>query len=347
MTRFTVNLTLLVLCIIAILWVWNRGPAKLPSVPQAPEIPSSSTNEQVERETFFKSNVEPSISAADKLNNEAAERCIRRLKDSFDGYQTGIGPFCKDVNSWGTRLGVISRMPGDWWNEKTEVATYVQEKFGKHLFTDKKLKEDIQGALAQFRFDVNANQNELVISIRAAISSRDLPTLPDLDFSQFASDLTSTLGAYSAETARNSVVNLLVTEIASGVGGMVAEQLLAQLITRLSTMAAASTATAGGATAGGAAAGGGTGALGGPIGVAAGFVVGLAVGGVIDSWMSSKFEARMTAQLNQLVDELSKQVITGDSNHPGLSQALQETCELLERAYAESLRSRIVDGVRT
>lgn len=342
--------TALLFCIGLIIWVGLRPTADAPSVPTAPALPAdivpqkTAAELRAERDAFFTADVEPSIKEADKLNREAADRCVARLKESFNGYRSGIQPFCKEINTWGTRLGVIKRMPSDWWYEQTDVSDYIQAKFAKHLFTDKKLAEDIENALTQFRADVEANQNSLVTSIRAAISSRDLPGLPEIDYTEFAKDLSFRLTAYSAQSAKDSVVNGIVTEVASGVGGFAAEQLLAQLVVRLTAMVGASTASAGGATAGGAAVGGGGGSLGGPVGVAAGLAVGLVIGGVIDWWMSSSFEAKMTDQLNGLVDELNKEVIAGDADRPGLRDGLRGSCDVIRQAYQDSLRARIVEG---
>lgn len=342
--------TVLLLCIGLIVWVSLRPTVDAPSVPAPPAIPSeivpqkSVAELRAERDAFFKADVEPSIKEADKLNREAADRCVARLKESFDGYRTGIQPFCKEINTWGTRLGVIRRMPSDWWYEQTDVSDYIQAKFAKHLFTDKKLAEDIESALAQYRADVEANQAALITSIRAAISSTDLPGLPDIDYTEFSKDLSARLTAYSEQSAKDSVVNGIVTEVASGVGGFAAEQLLAQLVVRLTALVGASTATAGGATAGGAAVGGGGGSLGGPIGAAAGIAVGLVIGGVIDWWMSSSFEAKMTGQLNGLIDELNKEVIAGDADRPGLRDGLRGSCDVIRQAYQDSLRNKIVDG---
>jgi hypothetical protein len=340
----------LLLSICVIVWVGVSPKNSAPSVPASPAVPAenilhkSESELRAERAAFFQKDIEPCIREANRLNREAADRCVARLKESFDGYRAGITPFCQDVNSWGTRLGVISRMPSDWWYEQTDVSDYIQAKFAKHLFTDKKLVHDIESALAQFRADVEANQAALITSIRAAIFSTDLPGLPDIEYTVFSRDLSARLNAYTAQSAKDSVVNGIVTEIASGVGGFAAEQLLTQLVVRLTAMVGTSTATVGGATAGGAAVGGGGGTLGGPIGVAAGIAVGLVIGGVIDWWMSSSFEAQMTEQLNGLIDELNKEVIVGVAGRPGLREGLNESCDVIRQAYEDSLRNKIVDG---
>lgn len=347
--RLVLRLVALSLCLATLVWLALYDSPTAPVLPKPPAF--LETRDQSELRArhveFFKSDVEPSIAIADELNREAALRCVARIKQSFDGYRIGIQSFCSDVSSWSTRLGVISRMPGDWWYEKADVAAFVQEKFGKHLFTDTKLKEDIANAITQFRHDVSANQNKLLIDIRAAISTADVPSLPNIDHTQFSMDVASQLTIYSSEAAQQSVVNLILIEIVSGIGGAVAEQLLVQLVSRLSAMAATSAATAGGATAGGAAVGGGSGSLGGPIGVAAGLAVGIVVGSVIDWWMSGRFESVMAAQLNGMIDDLTNHVIVGSAAGAGLKEALQGSCDVMRDAYEESLWIRIVDGAST
>ncbi len=335
---------------ICLYWIASRRTADVPPVPKAEDFRNQITPElsaaelRAERDSFFKTDVAPCIAEADRLNREAAERGMDRLKNSLDGYRTGIAPFCKEINTWGTRLGVVRRMPTDWWYEKTDVVDFIQAKFAKHLFTDEKLKADIANALVQYRQEVIANQNTMISQIRASVSSHDIPGLPEIDYSEFAGDLSRQLNAYSTQAAKDSVVTGIVVEVASGVGGLAAEQLLVQIVGRLAGMSAASAATAGGATAGGAAVGGGAGLLGGPVGTAIGIAGGLVIGAIIDWWMSSNFEAKMAEQLNELIDAVTDEVIDGDADRTGLRDGLYASCDVMRQAYENSLHTRIVDG---
>ncbi len=352
-SKIAISIVLLLLCIGIIFWFVSRPPPEMPRVPDPPELPveiipqKSAAELRAERDAFFTADVDPHIIEADKLNREAADRCVARLKESFDSYRTGIAPFCSEINTWGTRLGVMRRMPTDWWYQETDVSEFIQEKFARHLFTDRKLAQDIEDALQQFREDVVANQNAMVTQVRAAITTRDLPDLPEIEYGDFAKDMATRLKAYSTESAEWSVVNGIVIEVASGAGGFVGEYLLAQLVIKLSSMAAATSTAVGGATAGGAAVGGGTGTLGGPIGAAAGIAVGVVIGGIIDWWMSNRFEAQMAEKLNGMIDELTGTVIAGDADNPGLREGLLGSCELMQRAYQSSLRASIVGGVES
>ena len=350
MKKFVYQAFVLGLCVVAVIWVARRPTADVPSTPNGPALPKvivpkvSLAELRAKRDEFFKVDVEPLIQKADNQNREAAKRCIERLGESFEGYRRGVRPFSEEINTWGTRLGVIRLMPGDYWYEKTDVGEFIQKKFAKHLFSDQTLKRDIRTALAQFREDVSANQNAMIVKIRASVSDQDIPGLAEIDYSVFAKDLSTELNNYSTQTANDSVVRGIVIEIASGIGGYAAEQLLVQIISKLSTSIGAAGAMAGGATAGSTAAGAGGGTLGGPLGVAAGIGGGLVVGVIIDWWMSSNFEEKMVSELNGLIDEIKTEVIAGDIGRPGLREGLRGSCDVMRQAYQKSLRVRIVDG---
>lgn len=340
-------------CIGVISYVISRPAPEMPAMPDPPTIPAEILSEKseeelrVERDEFFRADVDPVIAAANDLNLRAAERCVIRLEESFDSYRNGIKPFCAEINTWGTRLGVMRRMPSDWWYEKTDVGDFIQEKFARHLFTDKTLEQDIEDALQQFRQDVASNQNAMVTQIRAAISAKDLPNLPEIEYGDFAKDMTTRLKGFNTESAGQSIFSGIAIEAVTGVAGYAGQYLLAQLVIKISSMAATTSTAAGGATVGGAAAGSGTGSLGGPIGTIAGFAVGLVIGGVIDWWMSNRFQAQMSGKLSGMIDELAATVITGDSNRPGLRDGLRGACEHMQRAYVSSLRATIVGEVNS
>lgn len=344
--KFVSLAVLLLMSVAAIYWVATRPKPEAPEMPKAPaiEVQKTSAELRVERVEYFDSDVTPLIAEADRLNREAAIRCIERLEEAFAGYRTGINPFCEEINTWWTRSGVLYRMPSDWWYGKSDVGEYIQAKFAKHLFSDEKLKADIESSITQFRKDVEANKSALIAKVRVSISKQDISGLPEIDYTEFSETLVARLTAYSQQAANDSVVNGIVIEIATGVAGYVVGQVLAQIITRLTATAATTTVAAGGTTAVTATAGGAGGSTLGPAGTFVGIGVGLAVGVVIDWWMSSEFEAKMTKQLNELVDDLEREVVAGDVGRTGLREGLRGSCDVMLNVYKDSLRSRIVNG---
>jgi hypothetical protein len=328
-------------CVGAIFFIARRPEVPAPTLPVTPPPPARSVPVAA---TFFDSEVQPAIAKADQANREAAVRCVERLQELFAKYRRGIDPFIEDLTSWGTRFGVARRMPSDWWYKRSDVKEIIAAKFEKHLFSERSLHDGIEGVMDQFRKDVEANNNQLLMAVNAAVTRRDLPNVPTIESRQFSAEVTESLRKFATGAAMDSVTSFLITELASGVGGEVATQLTLAIATRMAAMAAEATAAAGGATAGGAAVGGGGGSLGGPAGTVIGFGVGLVVGIGIDWWMTSSFKTKMSAQLNKMIDQVESSVLKGGDDKAGLSVSLDRTCDALRDAYRQSLYDRIVKG---
>jgi hypothetical protein len=339
-TSVVVWATVLAFCIGVLIYLALR-PA--PSPPELPSPPRPAKAERIStRARFFDEQVQPAIAAADKANREAAERCIQRLRDQFSKYRRGVEPLVEDLTSWGTRLGVVRRMPSDWWYESTNVQEFVTEKFQAHLFSEESLKQGIEGALATFRDDVRANSDKLLTEVKAAISRADLPETPSVEYSEFSSDVTKGLEQYSVKAGKDSVLSLVLTLLVSEIGERAAIQIVAAVGTRIAATAATASASAGGATAGGAVAGGAGGSSVGPVGTVVGAGVGLIVGVIIDWWISEYFEVKLSLQLQEMIDQIELSVIQGIGEQPGLELALAETCDVLRDEYQQSLFDRIV-----
>ncbi len=320
-----------------------RRPGPTPS-PLPPTPPVVERQPIVDRAKFFESDVQPAIAAAVKANHEAADRCIRRLDDMFAKHREGVKPFVEDLTTWGTRLRVMRRMPSDWWYKRKTADEFIKAKFEEHLFSQASLEDGIQNALGEFRKDIEANNNQLLTSVNAAVSRSNLPDTPRIETGDFARSVTESLQKFATDSAKDSITNLVITEIASNVGAAAATKLTVEIAARVAAAVAATAATEGGATAGGAALGGGGGSTVGPVGTAVGFGVGLVVGVGVDWWMSSRFKEKLTKQLNTMIDETEKSVIEGRDGQPGLRVSLDKACEALGGAYKQSLYDRIVTG---
>jgi hypothetical protein len=327
--------------IVIVFFAWRPGPTLSPLPPTPPIVELQPT---VDRVKFFDSDVQPAIAAAIKSNHEAVDRCIQRLDDMFAKHREGVKPFVEDLTTWGTRFRVMRRMPSDWWYKRKTAEEFIKAKFEEHLFSQASLEDGIQSALGEFRKDIEANNNQLLMSVNAAVSRSNLPNTPKVETGDFARSVTESLQRFATDSAKDSITNLVITEIASNVGAAVATKLTVEIAARVAAAVAATAATEGGATAGGAALGGGGGSAGGPVGTAVGFGVGLVVGVAVDWWMSSRFKEKLTNQLNAMIDETEKSVIEGRDGQPGLRVSLDKACEALGGAYKQSLYERIVTG---
>ena len=330
-------------------------PGKNLAIPESPSISMPSADASVPRRdvlraTFFDEQVEPQIDATDRLNREAAERCVQKLGRIIDNYRRHVPPFVEDLTSLSTRLGIVRRMPGGWWNEDRRVESYIEEKFESHLFSQQSLMRDVAGALEQFRVDVDANQKRMLASVRASLNTADLPEVKVEEYEQFFASVAQQLNDYSTKQGSSSVYNAITVLVMSEAGSYAAITIVSGLIARLGAMAS-TTVAAGGVTAGASAAGAGGGSLAGPVGTAVGLGVGLVIGLTIDWWMTERFEDELTIQMMGYMNALEEAILHGTptsastiktESPQGIAEALPLVCDQLKLAYRERFYEQIV-----
>ena len=328
--------------------VTNRqSPTALPTIDTASmDATSLHVARDVVRATFFDNHVEPRIAETDRLNRLAAQRCLDRITELIGRYQAGVPPFVEDLTSLSTRLGIVRRLPGDWWNDDQRIEAYVQAKFQRHLFSEALLTRDVADILSGFRDEVDANQKRMLVAIQASLGTADLPEIDLVHYEPFFRSVAEKLQTYSANQGTTSVYNGLTVLVTSEIGSYVAISVAGGLLARFGTTLA-SGATAGvGVTVGATATGAGGGTLAGPVGTVVGFGVGLAVGLVIDWWMTEKFEAELNQQMSQYLDSLGESLLYGSdglaTRQGGLAEALPLVCDRLVVAYRQRFFEQIV-----
>ena len=314
------------------------------TVPSRPELPQPPTWNDRERETFFNDQVDPAIAEVDQRNRAAAALCVDRIKDLFQGYRNNVPKFTDDITSYSTRFGVIIRAAGDWWNTSDEGKRYVTQKFEATLFSEQKLKKAISHALEAFATDIQANNATLLTSVKASISRSDLPDLPTINYDQYTEGLTKTYIAFSTESASDSTLWFVLTEVTAGTLGAAAQQLLVNAMTYLATTTATTAAAAGGTTAASTATGTAGGSTVGPWGTVVGFGVGLVIGLAVDWWMSDVFAEKLNGELITMLNETEAAILQGPPDKPGLKEKLENTCRALHEAYQKTLRTQILGG---
>lgn len=322
----------------------------------------------VQQAAFFDSAVQPAIEVADSRNREAADRCVERLRDVMDGYRAGVYPFVDDLTSLSTRFGIVKRMPGNWWKGDKRIDAFIREKFERHLFSEQQMTSDIVGVLNQFRDEVDSNQRRMLVEVRAALTTADLPDVTIDQYAPFFEGVAKDLMEYSEQSGMASVNNFAAILVASEVGAQVFIRVVGGLLGRFAVSAAIGAAASGGAAAGGSAAGAGAGTLAGPVGTVVGFGIGLAVGVMIDWWMTERFEAQMTSKMNGHLNQVQLAIlgesIAGIDVEPnasattletdaidsvsktdfkeGLIHTLPRVCDSLLQAYRERFYEQIV-----
>lgn len=330
---------ILVVSIVA--WfVVTRTQTPVPPVPQPPPVEVNRTKE------FYDSTLQPLVDENQRANLVAIERCLSRIDDSFTIYRKGIKPFSDDITSMGTRFGILTRMPANWWYEDGRIQRFVQTKFETHIFGEKQLNDDLTSALASLRDEIHANRNQLLASVKLAVFESDFPSLAIPDYRSFDEQVNQLLLEFSSNRAKDSVYHGIATMVTSEVAALVVTQIITRVVTAIGTSAATSAAAGGGATAGGAAAGAGGGSLGGPVGTAIGLGVGLVVGILVDWWMTENFKATLEKDLNTYLTNLRDGIIEGVNGEPGLREALQDFGTHYNKAQDETFHRMLLGDVR-
>ncbi len=258
-----------------------------------------------------------------------------------------------DVLGLGTRFGLLKRMPGGWWSGDDRVKQYIMQKFEQHLFSEKKLTDDLRLALEEFHAEIQANQRSLLVKTQAAIDQSDLPPIKLDDYEVFFAAVTDQIEGMAQSEAETSVkdglMSLVVSESGSAVVGMIA----GRLVTAIAASSTAAVATSGGATAGGAAAGAAGGSMVPGAGTIAGFVAGLVVGLGIDYWMTNQTAAKLETELLNYIDQIESDLLDGPTSHEneqrdqGLKSGLQDACHRLDQGVYSRMHDIIIGETET
>lgn len=336
--------------LLSVLGVWlylllseTPAPARPPSPPPVDRNPATDS-ERKDRDEIYRREIEPLLKATEHANRQAAERALGRVTEKFDGYRGGIESFTEDITSIGTRFRILVRMPGDWWYEDKRIANFIQRKFEVHLFSEDQFHRDISGVLDALREDIEANQNRMLVGVRDAVESGDLPSMAVPDYRRYEEEIRAIILEFSSDRAKDSVYQGIATLILSEVAAVTVSAIVVKILTSVGTTAATSAAAGGGAAGAGAATGGAAGTLAGPVGTAIGIGVGLVIGAIVDWWMTEQFKERLSRDLDDYFQALQTGLLDGTETEAGLKASLDRFIDDLNYAQEVVLRRGVVGG---
>ena len=281
---------------------------------QEPEEPAVDPWEQERRrrERFYQQVVRPELAELGRRNEDAALRCIQRVRNSIQGYRNRVPDFVDDLLSWSTRLGVLWRVPADWWDGDDRAKRYIQQKFEQHLFSEGELRRAVAAAVQAYRAELRGNMNDFLIAVKTRAQELAIP-LPDMD-SLAQATFEEAMGVakdHAVDSATGAVLVFIFSEAAS----YAAAQLVTLLLAQAGRRVAAAGLTALGATGATTTAG----AVAGPAGLLVGFFVGVAV----DWWLTERQRQDLSRKLYQLLEELEYGLIEGRRGRAGLAGSLE------------------------
>lgn len=345
----TVSFVAPVLIFVASGATWLLFTQQQTPLPQIVDPPPVLTPPPVTRESpqeFFDSQIQPLLHENHQANLQAVDRSLQRIEEAFSGYLRGIRPFSEDVTSIGTRFGVLTRMPLNWWYADSRIQRFVQEKFEKHIFGEDQFNADISSALKDFRDEVYANRRNLLASVKVAVSESDFPDMPVPEYENYSKQINTVLTEFSSNRATDSVYHGIATIIASEVAFTASAQIITRALSTIGSTAAISAVASGGTTAAGAATGAGSGSVGGPVGTAIGLGVGLVVGVLVDWWMTENFKVKLADDLNQYLTKLRDGIVKGVDGQPGLRASLQQICIDCNRAESMTMNRSLLGSAQ-
>lgn len=328
---------IVIVCLVVILW--PQSPPPSPPSPPPLDLQAEEEDEAAERLRFYEAEVEPILLAHERANRAAAERAIQRIRETFDGYRRGVDPFVEDITSWGTRLGVLVRTPGDWWYEDERINTFVSEKFEEHLFSEQQLQRDLTQVLVALREDLRANRNRLLTQVRAAVNASDLTPITLPDFTDYDRQVREDLVELAEARGQTSLYHGIAVTVGAEAVAIPAGWLAGVSVSALLSSSAAAT----GATATTTAGGGTAGSLAGPVGTGVGVIVGAMVGLGIDWWLTERFQERVTGELTSYLDELERGLLEGTDDDPGLKKTLERVVDDLNAAESVFMHKQLVE----
>ena len=94
---------------------------------------------------IYEKDLIPVIELANNRNEEARKRSIQAIHEGFSLYRAGIPRFIEDLEGYGSKFTIISKISQDkwnaWWNdeESQESVQFIHEKFEEHIMATSEL----------------------------------------------------------------------------------------------------------------------------------------------------------------------------------------------------------------
>jgi len=294
---------------------------------------------------FLSGEAAPLLAGAKAKDLAAVNRALTALDSCFAGYAGGVDAFTHDLTAWGTRFKLIWRKSVETVKRREipeGTAKLVRDKFDQHVVSDAKLEADVLTVMKQFAYDVEADRNELLGSLRTKLAASELPVqVREVAMADFKSSYEAQLKSLLGHLPGNSVM----VGVGGITAGIVTEEAVRQMVRVVITQAAARLAggamASGGAAATAVAAGGTGGTAVAPgVGTAVGVVGGFLVGAVVDWWMTDEFEATVKADVLAFLTQTKATLISGPAGLESMLKAqVENTSGLWERSVTGSFQS--------
>ena len=294
---------------------------------------------------FLSREAAPLLAQAKAKDLAAVNRALASLDARFAGYASGVDAFTHDLTAWGTRFKLIWRKSVETVKRREipeGTAKLVRDKFDKHVVSDARLEADVLAVMQQFAYELEADRNELLGTLRTRLEASDLPlAMRQVALTDFKTRYEEQLKTLLGKLPGNSVM----VGVGGITAGIVTEEAVRQMVRVVLTQAAsrlAGGAMASGGAAATAVAAGGTGgtAIAPGVGTAVGVVGGFLVGAVVDWWMTEEFEATVKQDVLAFLTQTRATLISGPQGLEAMLKAqVENTSAVWERSVTGSFQS--------
>lgn len=296
---------------------------------------------------FLQGEAAPLLAVAKARDLAAVNKALSTLDACFAGYASGVDAFTHDLTAWGTRFKLIWRK-GVETAKRREIpegtAKLVRDKFDRHVVSDARLEADVLAVMRQFAYELQADRNELLGSLRTKLEASDLPSeMKQVALTDFKTRYEEHLKTLLHQLPQNSVL----VGVGGITAGIVTEEAVRQLVRVVLTQAAARLAGGAVASGGAAATAVATGGAGGTavapgVGTAVGVVGGFLVGAVVDWWMTEEFEAKVKTDVLTFLAQTRTTLVSGPQGLEAMLKAqVEQNSRLWERSVTGSLQSAL------
>lgn len=329
---------------IVVYLVWFSSRERSAQVINTQDLNVTPRMTQSEKKVFFDEKISPLLAKNHAANEAALKKFEENIHAQFEGYRAKVPVFVEDITGWGNKTKImwesVKQIGSD---DKKKVERHVTGKFNADVVSAEQIRTTLENQVRAFRQDVEANRNEMLAGIDAAVSSDPRLALGDVTLSKaFVLAMGENVKTVSTKAGLDGAViggmSLLAGVAVEEAVRMLTTAIFVRVASSIGGSMAATTTTAGGATLAGAAGGGGTGTLGGPVGVAVGVGAGLIFGGVVDWVMTNRLEEKLNAQCKRFLSS-TEQSITSDAK--GLVSQLQQALGEIDKSTAPILRNQM------
>src|SRR6266852_142320 len=119
--------------------------------------------------------IAPRLQQAQTRDGEISAKYAQRISDFFAEKRLHCVAFAEDLTGWGGKWEFVkAKMASD--NGKAYQA-FLRQASQRHFFTDKDLKELMEGTITSYLSELEGEENALLVEIRTDLSEQDLPEL--------------------------------------------------------------------------------------------------------------------------------------------------------------------------